>query len=138
MMYILVQCIIHPARVTNSEKSWAFATAAYAVCWFVSVFIVWLGWEFGYEFWRRWCLREFIICLRSLTIARPAIEPIYLSLPASLHLALSNFDYFVFLTHIRLSPLGTSHASDIFPETCYALLQPARALSLYYHALPSR
>nr|XP_018266674.1 uncharacterized protein I303_00649 [Kwoniella dejecticola CBS 10117]OBR88832.1 hypothetical protein I303_00649 [Kwoniella dejecticola CBS 10117] len=100
VMYILVHA-----------KSWQFTTAAYAVLWAISTLAVWLGWEVGYEFWRRWRL------------PRPAVEPIYLSLPASLHLSLRSFNHFTFLLHIRTSPLNTPHSRDIIPETCYSLLQ---------------
>jgi hypothetical protein len=102
--------VIHPS-FDSSPKTWAFATAAYAICCGISTLVVWLGWEVGFEWWRRWRL------------ARPAIEPIYLSLPASLHLSLTSYHHFVFLTHIRLSPLGTPYAKDVYPEACQALLQ---------------
>ncbi|WVQ80870.1 hypothetical protein IAT38_002977 [Cryptococcus sp. DSM 104549] len=111
VIYTLVQCTIHPSFDSNSGKTWEFATAAYAVLWALSTFVVWLGWELGYEFWRRWRLD------------RPAIEPIYLSLPASLHLSLKSYNHFLFLLHIRTSPLGTPYARDIIPETCHFLLQ---------------
>ncbi|ODN76209.1 hypothetical protein L202_06130 [Cryptococcus amylolentus CBS 6039] len=111
VMYMLVQCAIHPSFDASSAKGWQFAAAAYGILWGVSTFVVWLGWELGYEFWRRWRLD------------RPAIEPIYFSLPASLHLALKSYDHFLFLLHIRTSPLGTPFARDIIPETCYALVQ---------------
>jgi hypothetical protein len=110
-MILLVQCVIHPSFDSGSSKNWTFAACAYAICWASSAAGVWLGWELGYEYWRRWRL------------PRPAIEPIYLSLPATLHLALSSFDHFVFLAYIRASPLDTPHALDIVPETCYALVQ---------------
>jgi len=109
-MFILTQCVNHPS-FSSTSRGWIFAAAAYAICWAVSTVGIWLGWELGYEFWRRWRL------------PRPAIEPIYLSLPATIHLSLGSFHHFVFLAHIRLSPFGTAHAWDIVPETCYALLQ---------------
>ncbi|OCF44116.1 hypothetical protein I317_02070 [Kwoniella heveanensis CBS 569] len=92
-------------------KTWQFATAAYAVLWAISTLAVWLGWEVGYEFWRRWRL------------ARPAIEPMYMSLPASLHLSLISFNHFTFLLHIRASARNTPHSGDMTPETAHALLQ---------------
>nr|XP_019048733.1 hypothetical protein I302_02507 [Kwoniella bestiolae CBS 10118]OCF27663.1 hypothetical protein I302_02507 [Kwoniella bestiolae CBS 10118] len=98
------------------SKSWQFATAAYAVLWAISTLAIWLGWEVGYEFWRRWRIS-------SLVTARPAVEPIYLSLPACLHLSLISFNHFTFLLHIRTSPLGTPYSRDMIPETCYALIQ---------------
>lgn len=91
--------------------------------------MVWLGWELGYEFWRRWRLGESFkttICMKwaaNVIEGRPAIEPIYFSLPASLHLSLKSYDHFIFLLHIRTSPLGTQYAKDIIPETCHALIQ---------------
>ncbi|WVQ76193.1 hypothetical protein IAR50_005855 [Cryptococcus sp. DSM 104548] len=111
VMYMLVQCAIHPSYDASSAKGWQFAAAAYGILWGVSTLVVWLGWELGYEFWRRWRLD------------RPAIEPIYFSLPASLHLALKSYDHFLFLLHIRTSPLGTPFAKDFIPESCYALVQ---------------
>ncbi|KAE8543216.1 hypothetical protein D1P53_000704 [Cryptococcus gattii VGV] len=111
VIYILVQCSIHPSSDTNGTKLWQFAAATYAILWALSTIVVWLGWELGYEFWRRWRLD------------RPAIEPIYFSLPASLHLSLKSYDHFIFLLHIRTSPLGTQYAKDIIPETCHALIQ---------------
>ncbi|KIR54980.1 hypothetical protein I315_02216 [Cryptococcus gattii Ru294] len=97
-------------------KLWQFAAAAYAILWALSTIVVWLGWELGYEFWRRWRLANVIQ-------GRPAIEPIYFSLPASLHLSLKSYDHFIFLLHIRTSPLGTQYAKDIIPETCHAFIQ---------------
>ena len=47
----------------------------------------------------------------------------YFSLPASVHLSLYSFPQFSFLLHIRLSSVGTRHATDIIPETCHALVQ---------------
>ncbi|WWC66833.1 uncharacterized protein I206_100740 [Kwoniella pini CBS 10737] len=111
VIYILVQCTLHPSFTTNSEKSWQFATAAYAVLWAISTLAVWVGWELGYEFWRRWRL------------PRPSVETIYMSFPASLHLSLISFNHFTFLLHIRTSPLNTPYARDILPETCQALIQ---------------
>ncbi|OCF59651.1 hypothetical protein L486_02323 [Kwoniella mangroviensis CBS 10435] len=93
------------------SKSWQFATAAYGVLWAISTMVIWVGWEVGYEFWRRWRL------------PRPAVEPIYSSLPACLHLSLISFNHFTFLLHIRTSPLGTPYSRDIIPETCHALIQ---------------
>lgn len=61
--------------------------------------------------------------LVNVTEDRPAIEPIYLSLPASLHLSLKSYDHFIFLLHIRTSAFGTPYAKDIIPETCHALIQ---------------
>ncbi|RSH81460.1 hypothetical protein EHS25_006817 [Saitozyma podzolica] len=116
VIYTLVQCTIHPSLETNDGGSWAFATSAYAVCWAISTCAVWMGWEVYYEFWRRWRL------------PRPAIEPIYLSLPASLHLSLLSFPHFTFLAHIRLSPLHTPFARDIIPETAHSLVQLAPGL----------
>ena len=109
-MYMLVQCVQYPMPGA-SESSWKFAAAAYAICCGVSFIVVWLAWELLYSFWHRW---------RS---DRPAIEPIYWSLPASLHLSLKSYHHFVFLAHIRLSPIGTPYAMDIVPETCYAVIQ---------------
>ncbi|KAK8845551.1 hypothetical protein IAR55_006266 [Kwoniella newhampshirensis] len=111
VMCILVQCVSHPSFDTNSRKQWQFATGAYAVLWILSTLVVWLGWEMGYEFWRRWRL------------PRPAIEPIYLSLPASLHLSLFSYNHFTLLLHIRTSPLNTPYSRDVIPETCHAVLQ---------------
>ncbi|WRT63850.1 uncharacterized protein IL334_000775 [Kwoniella shivajii] len=111
VIYILVQCIVHPSFGTNNAKSWEFATAAYIVLWAISTLVVWLGWEVFYEFWRRWRL------------PRPAVEPIFLSLPACLHLSLVSFNHFTFLFHIRTSPLSTPYARDIIPETCHFFLQ---------------
>jgi hypothetical protein len=55
--------------------------------------------------------------------ARPAIEPIYTSLPASLHLSLLSYSHFTFLLHARMSSLSTPYRYDILPETAYALVQ---------------
>ncbi len=57
------------------------------------------------------------------SLARPAIEPIYFSLPATLHLSLLSFSHFTFLLHIRLSPHGTPNAMDVVPEACHTLIQ---------------
>lgn len=114
IMFILLQCVLHPAF--DSSNNWAFATAAYAICIAISTLVVWLGWEVVYEWWRKWRL------------PRPAIEPIYLSLPATVHLCLGSYHHFVFLAHIRLSPLGTPYAEDLIPEACQALVQLAPGL----------
>ncbi|KAK4686830.1 hypothetical protein P7C73_g3296, partial [Tremellales sp. Uapishka_1] len=111
VIYMLAQCAIHASFETNSANLWRFATAAYAICWGISVSVVWLGWEMAYEFWRRWRL------------PRPAIEPIYFSLPASLYLALMSFPHYTFLLHVRLSPLSTPHRLDILAETFHAFVQ---------------
>ena len=110
IMFMLTQCVVHPISDSKS-KSWTFATVAYALCWAISTLAVWLGWEVGYEYWRKWRSPE------------PAIEPIYFSLPATVHLALRSFHYFVFLSYIRLSPIGTPYPWDVIPETSYALIQ---------------
>lgn len=54
---------------------------------------------------------------------RPAIEPIYTSLPAALHLSLWSYQHFTFLIHIRLSSWSTPFRADILPETAYSLAQ---------------
>ena len=102
---------MYPPYQPNSRQLWIFAGVCYALCWAISIIGVWLAWELWYNSWRSWNRRF------------PAIEPIYFSLAASTHLSLWSFDHFVFLLHIRLSPLGTMHASDIIPETAYSLLQ---------------
>ena len=124
------RCAIHPSLDTNSSKSWGFAVGAYAVCWAISL-AVWLGWELGFEFYRRWRRSEYlgtIIVVDSLKAARPAIEPIYFSLPSSLYLSLWSFPHFSFLAHIRASPIGTAYVRDMIPETGYALVQLGPAL----------
>ncbi|EIW73364.1 hypothetical protein TREMEDRAFT_59529 [Tremella mesenterica DSM 1558] len=109
VIYMLIQCAIHPSLDSHSA-SWSFAVAAYAVCWAISL-AVWLCWELGYEFYRRWRL------------PRPAIEPIFFSYPASLYLSLVSYPHFTFLSHIRLSSLGTITSRDIIPETFHFLIQ---------------
>ena len=93
----------------------------------MSTLLFWLGWEVAFEFWRRWRSRTsynsfFVFCAHRFfrNAARPAIEPISLSL--------HSFAHFAFLLHIRLSPLDTPHASDILPETCHSLIQLAPGL----------
>jgi hypothetical protein len=69
LMYMLVQyvdvlvshesaddrCTTHSTNGRDGpSRSWAFATAAYAICWGISIFIVWLGWDVYFEFWRKW------------------------------------------------------------------------------------
>lgn len=110
VIIILLQCVTYPS-LDSSQKSWTFATAAYIVCCVLSTLAVWIGWEVWFEFWRRWRL------------PRPAIESIYLSLPASLHLCLKSYHHFVFIVHVRLSPLGTPYSRDIIPEACHCLIQ---------------
>lgn len=51
------RCAMHPTSGMKNGRSWDFATAAYAICCGISTLCVWLGWELGYEFWRRWRLR---------------------------------------------------------------------------------
>lgn len=116
IVYILVQCVKHPASGSTKGNSWIFATSAYIICCAISTLVVWLGWELFYEWWRRWRL------------PRPAIEPIYLSLPATIHLSLASYDHFVFLAHVRCSPLGTRYARDAIFETCHLLVQLAPGL----------
>lgn len=60
--------------------------------------------------------------------ARPAIEPIHFSLPATLHLSLISFPHFTFFLHVRLSPRHTPHARDIVSETCHSFVQLAPGL----------
>lgn len=52
---LTVRCTVHTTRIGGGpSRSWAFASAAYAICWGFSTFAVWLGWEVYYEFWRKW------------------------------------------------------------------------------------
>ncbi|KAI9635735.1 uncharacterized protein MKK02DRAFT_44435 [Dioszegia hungarica] len=113
VLYMLVQCAQNPSTAPDSAsaRTWVFAAAAFSVCWLISVFGVWIGWELCYEFWRRWRL------------PRPAIEPIHMSLPATLHLSLSFFQHFAFFLYVRLSPLRTPHSKDILPETAHLAIQ---------------
>ncbi|WVR03618.1 hypothetical protein IAU60_000610 [Kwoniella sp. DSM 27419] len=113
VMCVLVQCALRSPEQTTSTayRAWRLALGVYIALWLVSVFAVWLGWEVGVEFWRKW------------RRARPAIEPIFFSAPASLHLSLLSFDHFAFLLHIRTSSWGTPYSRDIFPETAHALFQ---------------
>jgi len=48
------RCAICPTSGTHLDRSWVFATVAYAICWSISIFGVWIGWEVWYCFWRRW------------------------------------------------------------------------------------
>lgn len=105
-MYMLTQCALAPL----SGKVWVLLSVGYAVCWALSV-LMWLGYGLGFQFYRRW------------RRARPAIEPIYLSSYANIHLSLISLDHFCFLLHIRTSPWGTAFALDIVPETCHFVVQ---------------
>lgn len=120
-----LRCAQYPAASSGSGRNWIFASSAYAICLFVVIFGIWLGWEVGYEFWRRWRARELCSCTELSThfAGRPAIEPIYLSLSASLHLSLISFPHFSFFAHVRLSALTTQHVFDLIPETCHLLAQ---------------
>ena len=60
VMCMLVQCTLHPGDSDGSGKRWAFAASAYAVCWALSMFGVWLLWELYYEYWRRWRQCEYL------------------------------------------------------------------------------
>lgn len=110
-MYMLTQCASYPITPLDLGQVWVFLAVAYAVCWAIPVFAVWLGWGVGFQFYRRW------------RYARPAVEPIYLSLYGNLHLSLISFNHFCFLLHIRSSAWGTPHAIDLIPETCHFLVQ---------------
>ncbi|BEI97353.1 hypothetical protein CcaverHIS631_0209420 [Cutaneotrichosporon cavernicola] len=110
IMYMLAQCAMYPPAPT-SHSLWVFLAGGYGVLWVVSVFGIWLGYGVGFQYYRRW------------RRVRPAIEPIYLSLYANLHLSLLSFDHFCFLLHIRLSAWHTPHALDILPETAHFVVQ---------------
>lgn len=111
LMFMFAQCAKYPLHPISSSELWTFLAAAYGACWAVSVIVVWLGWEVGFQFWRRW------------RHSRPTVEPIYLSLYANLHLSLASFSHFCFLLHIRLSAWRTTHAIDLIPETCHFVVQ---------------
>ena len=71
---------------------------------------------------------------RRLHPGRPLILPIYLSSPAFNFVAMSSYDHFCFLQHIRSSafpyvsssavyPLAEGSLRDALPETCYLYAQ---------------
>lgn len=68
-------------------------------------------------------MSEIVSCCANQSPVRPAIEPIYTSFPAALHLSLLSYRHFTFLAHIRLSSLSTPYRRDIIPETAYSLVQ---------------
>ncbi|KAI0266903.1 hypothetical protein BGY98DRAFT_462221 [Russula aff. rugulosa BPL654] len=81
--------------VPGSGHNWVLGAVAYIACWILWIFGVFLGYEVLYSYYRRWRFR------------RPLILPIYMSSPAFNFVALSSYDHFCFLQHIRSSAFPT-------------------------------
>jgi hypothetical protein len=94
----------------SSGKNWALGAAAYIACWLVWIFIICLFYELVYSFVRRWRLRTFIPPLffsthqfSHLFLGRPLMLPIYLSSSAFNYAAMTSYNNFSFLQHLRFS-----------------------------------
>lgn len=94
----------------SSSKNWALAAAAYIACWLVWIFIICLVYELVYSFARRWRLRTFIPLFffsshqfSYLFLGRPLMLPIYLSASAFNYAAMTSYNNFSFLQHLRFS-----------------------------------
>lgn len=87
-----VRCAQNPSTAPDSASSrtWVFAVAAYAVCWGISVFGIWLGWEVWFEYWRRWRLRELSLAERCQNSADGQLD---LPLSLYIHLYLQLYTY---------------------------------------------
>ena len=93
----------------SSSRNWTLAAAAYIACWLVWIFIICLVYELVYSFVRRWRLRTFItpffqpISFSHPFLGRPLMLPIYLSSSAFNYAAMTSYNNFSFLQHIRFS-----------------------------------
>ncbi|KAF8319490.1 uncharacterized protein EI90DRAFT_3132601 [Cantharellus anzutake] len=132
--YILLQAAKHPTPaalgVPASGRGWALAFAAYIACYFVYLFIIFIGYELLYSFYRQWRTK------------RPLILSIYLSAPAFNLASMTSYSTFCFLQYIRASafiPERNGSWRDGIAETCYwysqnlptvVLLLPRAALCL--------
>ena len=93
----------------SSGKNWELAAAAYIACWLVWIFIICLVYELVYSFVRRWRLRALIpfffhpASVFSSFLGRPLMLPIYLSSSAFNYAAMTSYNNFSFLQHLRFS-----------------------------------
>ncbi|KAF8465157.1 hypothetical protein DFH94DRAFT_360910 [Russula ochroleuca] len=125
-VYIMIEVAKFPnpdaPGVPGSGRNWVLGAVAYIACWFLWMFGVFLGYEIIYSFYRRWRFR------------RPLILPIYLSTPAFNFVAMSSYNHFCFLQHIRSSafphvnpnavlPSAEGSLRDALAETCYFYAQ---------------
>ncbi|KAJ7453648.1 hypothetical protein B0H11DRAFT_1820322 [Mycena galericulata] len=132
-VFMLVQISKFPnpdaPGVPGSGKNWALAAAAYAACWLVWIFPVFVVYELVYSFARRW------------RVKRPIILPLYLSSSAFNFVSMSSYTNFCFMYHLRYSAFVGENGSlrDGMAETFWfysqnlptvALLLPRAGLSL--------
>ncbi|KAJ3485608.1 hypothetical protein NLJ89_g11885 [Agrocybe chaxingu] len=101
-VYILLQVARFP-NPQSSGKNWALGAAAYIACWLAWIFAVCIMYELVYSFARRWRLR------------RPLILPIYLSSSAFNLAALTSYNTFSFLQHLRFSAFFPEYARALSP-----------------------
>ncbi|KAI0299996.1 hypothetical protein B0F90DRAFT_1926006 [Multifurca ochricompacta] len=107
--------------VPGSGRNWVLGAVAYVACWIIWIFGVFLGYELIYSFYRRWRFR------------RPLILPIYLSSPAYNLVAMTSYNHFCFLQHIRNSALPHVKPSAVLPSA-EGSLRDALAETCYFYA----
>ncbi|KAF8497822.1 hypothetical protein F5888DRAFT_1613094, partial [Russula emetica] len=124
-IYILIEVAKFPnpdsPGVPGSGRNWVLGAVAYIACWILWIFGVFLGYEVLYSYYRRWRFR------------RPLILPIYLSSPAFNFVAMSSYDHFCFLQHIRSSAFPYVNSSAVLPSA-EGSLRDALAETCYFYA----
>ncbi|KAH9953468.1 hypothetical protein BC827DRAFT_134941 [Russula dissimulans] len=124
-VFILIEVAKFPnpdaPGVPGSGRNWVLGAVAYIACWVIWIFAVVLGYEFMYSFYRRWRFR------------RPLILPIYLSSPAFNFVAMSSYNHFCFLQHIRTSAFPHVNPSAVLPSV-ESSLRDALAETCYFYA----
>ncbi|KAI9453375.1 hypothetical protein F5148DRAFT_1277448 [Russula earlei] len=124
-VFILIEAAKFPnpdaPGVPGSGRNWVLGAVAYIACWIIWMFAVVLGYEFIYSFYRRWRFR------------RPLILPVYLSSPAFNFVAMSSYNHFCFLQHIRASAFPNVNPSAVLPST-EGSLRDALAETCYFYA----
>ncbi|CAK5277851.1 unnamed protein product [Mycena citricolor] len=116
-VFMLIQIAKFPnplaPGVPGSGRNWELAAAAYAACWLVWIFPVFVIYELVYSFARRW------------RVKRPVMLPLYLSSPAFNFVCLSSYANFCFMQHLRWSAFFGEHGGmrDGLAETFWLYSQ---------------
>ena len=108
-------------QVPGSGHNWVLGAVAYIACWVLWIFGVFLGYEVLYSYYRRSVSSYDFDVLEDraygrLHPGRPLNLPIYLSSPAFNFVAMSSYDHFCFLQHIRSSTFPYVSSSAVLPS----------------------
>ncbi|KAF8261984.1 hypothetical protein EI94DRAFT_1809524 [Lactarius quietus] len=124
-VFILIEVAKFPnpdaPGVPGSGRNWVLGAVAYIAAWVIWFFVIFLGYELFYSFYRRWRFR------------RPLILPIYLSSPAFNFVSMTSYSHFCFLQHIRNSAFPRVNPSAVLPSA-EGSLRDALAETCYFYA----